>query len=283
MTYKASPRPKFEAPSKIAYDDVTRHLWGEPEAGQVDDWIYASTDHIHQLVFGLAPGGKFTHSESFRTIFGADEVMYVLSGTFGLANPETGEFHVAKKGEALFFREGTWHHGFNLGRDQVRILEYFSPPPSQGTSGPYARTKPLLKPEDSVYCQNELLGNWPMGIEQQRAARTIFPVSATDCLWTLDKETQGAYTQVFASTEHLTSGKTNVLPGQKSGIEIHKCDECLYVTEGTLNVYTPGGEGQVWFELKPGDGFVVPAGFEHQYFNNTCDPVNFVFGFGSAT
>jgi mannose-6-phosphate isomerase-like protein (cupin superfamily) len=126
MSYKSSPRPVFDQPAKIAYGDVTRHLWGDPEAGQVDDWIYASSDKIHQLVFGLAPGGQFTHSDSFRTIFGADELMYVLSGTFGLANPQTGEFHVAEKGDALFFRAGTWHHGFNLGADQVRVLEYFS-------------------------------------------------------------------------------------------------------------------------------------------------------------
>ncbi len=57
--------------------------------------------------------------------------------------PETGEVQVAKAGEALFFRKDTWHHGFSLGDEPVRVLEYFSPPPSQGTSGPYARTTEL--------------------------------------------------------------------------------------------------------------------------------------------
>ena len=73
MAYKPSPRPIFEKPSHIPYASVTRHLWGEEDAGLVDDWIYASTDKIHQLVFGLQPGGFFKHTDAFRTIFGADE------------------------------------------------------------------------------------------------------------------------------------------------------------------------------------------------------------------
>ena len=85
MGYKPSPRPVFDKPSHIPYAGVTRHLWGEEDAGLVDDWIYASTDKIHQLVFGLQPGGFFKHTDAFRTIFGADELLYVLSGTFGLA------------------------------------------------------------------------------------------------------------------------------------------------------------------------------------------------------
>jgi len=280
MGYRASPRPVFDGPAKIASGAVTRHLWGEPEAGQVDDWIYASTEKIHQLVFGLAPGGKFTHSESFRTVFGADELLYVLEGEFGLGNPQTGEFHVARGGDALFFRAGTWHHGFNLGQDRVRVLEYFSPPPSQGTSGPYAKSQPYLDPDESRYCQDRWLGRWPMEMQAQRAERTIIPVPASDALWALDSETQGAYSQIFCSTEHLTVGKQTVLPGRKSAIEKHSGDECLYVTEGTLNIHVPGNDGQAWFDLAPKDGFFVPAGVEHEYHNTTGQPARFVYGVG---
>ena len=119
MAYKPSPRPTFDRPTHIPYAQVTRHLWGDEASGTVDDWIYVSSDKIHQLVFGLAPGQAFRHSPEFRTVFGADEVLYVLAGRFGCANPETGEVQVAEPGEAIFFRRDTWHHGFSLGTEPL--------------------------------------------------------------------------------------------------------------------------------------------------------------------
>ena len=85
---------------------------------------------------------------------------YVLEGTYISANPETGEVHVAKEGEAIFFRKDTWHHGFNGGTGPVRVLEFFAPPPSTGTSGAYARTRPYVdKPR---YGRDDWLGRLPM-------------------------------------------------------------------------------------------------------------------------
>ena len=131
MTYKPSPRPTFTEPTHLAYATVTRHLWGDPEAGEVADWIYVSSDKIHQLLFALAPGGLFRHSSEFRTIFAADEIYYVISGVMVIANPETGEVQRVNPGEAAFFRRDTWHHAFNYSRETLRVLEFFAPPPSQ--------------------------------------------------------------------------------------------------------------------------------------------------------
>ena len=61
---------------------------GRRESGEVADWIYVSSDKIHQIVFGLPPGGVFRHSEAYRTIFAADIVYYVLAGTLVLSNPQ---------------------------------------------------------------------------------------------------------------------------------------------------------------------------------------------------
>ena len=110
MGYKPSPRPSFDAPTVLRADEVVRHTWGDAEAGFVEDWIYVSSQRIHAIVFGMPPGGRFTHSESFRTIFAADELLYVLQGTLVLANPETGEIVRAEPGESVFFRRDTWHH-----------------------------------------------------------------------------------------------------------------------------------------------------------------------------
>lgn len=69
MGYKPSPRPVFDRPSHIPYAGVTRHLWGEENAGLVDDWIYASTESIHQIVF-MQPGGCFKHTMASRDLRG---------------------------------------------------------------------------------------------------------------------------------------------------------------------------------------------------------------------
>ena len=89
MAYKPSPRPTYDEPTALRHDAVARHLWGDPEAGQVADWIYVSSAQIHQIVWGLEPRGAFRHSAEFRTIFGADVIYYVLSGTMVIATVDS--------------------------------------------------------------------------------------------------------------------------------------------------------------------------------------------------
>jgi quercetin dioxygenase-like cupin family protein len=276
MGYKPSPRPTFSEPTHIPYETATRHLWGDDEAGRVADWIYASTDKIHQLLFGLPPGGAFRHSDSARTIFAADEVLYVLSGLMVLCNPQTGEVHPVRAGEAAFFRRDTWHHAFNHSDEPLLVLEYFAPPPSQGTSGAYAQTKPNLT--ESRYTQDHLLGRWPMDRNQIRREDTIRVVREGDILWRMEDSRQQVLVGLLAATEHLTVGKILLRPGQRTDLQVHGGDECLYVLEGTPNIYTPEKDGQCWFELKPQDGFFVPEGAPHQYYNMSDKPATILFG-----
>lgn len=276
MSYSPSPRPSFDRATAIPYAQVTRHLWGDTGSGAVDDWIYVSSGSIHQLVFGLPPGGAFRHSREYRTIFGADEVLYVLEGLFVCANPETGEVHVAHPGEAIFFRKDTWHHGFSHGQTPLRVLEFYAPPPAKGTSGAYARTKPYL--ETSRYTRDELLGRLPMESAAAAAGNTMKVLRDADLVWRLEGAEQGALVGLYAATEQLTVGKMRLLPGQNAALEKHGGDEGLYVLSGTLNVLVPEAEGQKWFELHPKDGFFVPEGVAHQYRNMSGEPVEFLFG-----
>ena len=277
MAYKPSPRPTYNEPTHLRYDAVSRHLWGDPEAGEVADWIYVSSDKIHQLVWGVAPGGAFRHSSEFRTIFGADVVYYVLQGIMIIANPETGEVHRVLPGEAAFFRKDTWHHAFAHGTEALRVLEFFSPPPSQGTSGAYARTKPLLN--DVKYGIDAALGQWPMQRSEIERNFTIRVIRDHDLLWRLEG-TRGneILTGILCSTEHLTMGKIVLQPGQHGSLHKHSGDESLYLLDGTLNVFCPENEGQKWFELKPQDGFYLPMGTTHAYHNITDKPVTLIFG-----
>lgn len=276
MSYKPSPRPTFDAPAPIPYASVTRHLWGDDCSGEVADWIYVSSDKIHQLIFGLAPGGVFRHSDGYRTVFAADEIYYVLSGTMIINNPETGEVHRVAPGEAAFFRRDTWHHAWSHGPDALRVLELFAPPPSQGTSGAYARTRPNLT--EVRYAQDEWLGRWPMEQKAARRAQTITVVRDADLFWRMEGKERQVLVGILASTEHLTVGKVRLLPGQHTEAQVHGGDESLYVLEGTLNVRLPESAAPSWFELTPGDGFYLPEGTPHQYYNVTDRPVELIFG-----
>lgn len=280
MAYTPSPRPTFDGPAHIPFAAVTRHLWGDKVAGEVADWIYVSSDKIHQLVFGLLPGQMFRHSEDHRTVFGADEVYYVLSGAMALCNPETGEVHRVLAGEAAFFRRDTWHHAMNIGSEPLRVLEYFAPPPSKGTSGAYARSRPYLS--TPRYTQDEWLGRWPTDAAQVRAAQTMQMVRDADLLWRLEGSEHPTLVGILASTEHLTVGKVCLQPGQQTDVQIHGGDEALYLIEGTLNVRLPEHAGAHWHELTASDGFYIPAGVPHQYYNITNQPATMIFGIAPA-
>jgi len=253
-----SPRPTFDGPATIPYASAVRYLWGDDISGEVSDWIYASTDLIHMLVWALPPGGKCLHSDTHRTVFGADVTYFVLSGTLALANPENGEVKVAQAGEAVLFRRDTWHHIFSHGLEQLRVLEFFAPPPSTGTSRKYAQTRPPL--EEVRHANDELLGHWPL----ERPEPTLHHRTAADILWRRDGD---ALVGITVSTEHLTVGTLSLLPGQHSATEEHGGDETLYVLEGVLNVRTEGSDGTGWHEIHPGDGFYCPAGTQHRYSN----------------
>ncbi|MCA0431782.1 MAG: cupin domain-containing protein [Proteobacteria bacterium] len=281
MAYKSSPRPTFSEPTLIPYDKVTRYLWGDSEAGLVNDWIYLSSSKIHQLIFGFPAGEGFRHSESFRTIFGADEVLYVLQGGMVIANPETGEVQVVRKGEALFFRKDTWHNAWALPGEELRVLEYFAPPPSTGTSGKYAQTKPYVSAPK--FERRELIGNWPMGREAAAKRGHFTVIREQDCLWSLSGGDPRVLIGLYASTEQLTAGKAVIAPGGKSDVLEHGGDTGLYVETGRLNVLLVDSElAQTWYELAPGDGFYLPEGARYRLFNMGTESCDVLFGVAPA-
>jgi quercetin dioxygenase-like cupin family protein len=272
----ASPRPTFDRPTYIPYEQVTRHVWGDDVSGRVIDWIYVSSGKIHQLVFSMPFGGHFRHSDKHRTIFAADELYYVLSGTFVMTNPETGEVHRLNAGEAAFFRRDTWHHGFNYGAEPLRVLEFFAPPPSQGTSSAYAKTKPNLS--EFRYTQDQWIGKWPMAQAEAEKAFGMKVLRDSDILWRMEGREKQTLTGLLVSTDQLTAGKVFLLPGQQTEIEVHGGDECLYLLEGNLTLCIDAPDASPWFELKPGDGFYLPQGTPHQYRNISDKPIVVLFG-----
>ena len=252
---------------------MTRHIWGDPEAGEVADWIYASTERVHALVFGLAPGAWFRHSPEFRTIFGADELLYVLRGTMVLANPETGEVLRVPRGGTAFFRADTWHHVHAHGNEELRVLELYAPPPSTGSSGAYARTKPYLDPADWRYGDDSLLGCLPGG---EPARRTL---TQPEIVW---RRSLGVLEGLYCSTEHLTVGVLELNPGESSLSHAHGGDEVVYALAGSLDVRACGENGTSVFELHRDNAAFIPKGVAHEYRSYGSQPVRAVFGVAPA-
>ena len=227
-----------------------------------------------------APGARFGHSERHRTNLGADELFYVLAGVLVLANPETGEVHRLEPGEAVWFGPDTWHHGVSHGTETLRVLEFFAPPPATGSSQPYANTKPYLSTPS--YTQDDWLGAWPAAAPQALENHTQHVVRRTDVLWRLEGEEHELLVGILLSTEQLTCGSIELLPGRRSDIRLHGGDCAGYVVEGRLNLLLPdgveGSPGKLWFQVEPQDGFLVPEGVPYQLFNMTDEPVRLLFG-----
>jgi mannose-6-phosphate isomerase-like protein (cupin superfamily) len=273
-----SPRPTYDGPSPIRAAQVSQHLWGDAEAGEVADWIYVSNEKIHHLVFGLPPGGAFRHSEDFRTIFAADELLYVLEGTLVIANPEIGEVHRVKAGQGVFFRRDTWHHAFSFGPDPLRVVEFFAPPPAAGASSAYARTKDLLSV--SCYLDERWLGSWPDSKRERESGATLrIARDDDDLLWEVAGNNGDALIGLYVSTEQLTAGRIALRPGGRTGARLHGGDMSLHVLSGPLHVLLPDADGLArrWSELGAGEGFFLPSGTPYELFNMGAGEVATLF------
>ena len=78
------------------------------------------------------------------------------------ANPETGEVHRVGRGRAAALRRpAPGITPTHTAASRCEVLELFAPPPSTGTSGAYARTRPYL--ERSLYADDDALGGAPGG------------------------------------------------------------------------------------------------------------------------
>jgi mannose-6-phosphate isomerase-like protein (cupin superfamily) len=253
-------------PVVVRYADLERRTWGDEESGRLPDWFYADNVRLSLNIVGMAPNGAVLHSDQNRSIFGSDELFYVLEGTMVQVNPVTGEVLVIHPGEAAFFRKDTWHHQFNYSNHQLRMLEFFQPAPKTGTGGRYARTKENIVPPFK-HGRDELLGRWPMERAKVGQQQTMWAIRDSDVLWRLDGATRGRelLVGILASTEHMTVGKIEFLSGQRSDVFVHEGDKVIFVEEGNLHIEFP--DAGRWVELGAWDGCRIPEGTGHSFYN----------------
>jgi len=251
MTYKPSPKPNFFEPTHIKYNSINTYMWGDDQAGKVKDWIYVSNESLHQIIFGMETNGRFKHSDQYRTIFGADELLYVLSGLLIINNPETGETHKIQKGESVFFRKDTWHHAFNYSDEYLQVLEFFSPPPITGTSGTYSKEKKLL--ENSIYTRNnKIISN--SSFKNQDSLKII---KESDYVWSLEGPNQETLIGTMVKTKFLDVRMITIRAGQKSHIFQFDKNTSYLSLNNNLRVSLVNKESE--YMLNKQDGLYFPA------------------------
>ena len=230
------------------------YIWGDKEAGNVKDWIYVSNNSLHQIIFGMKPGGNFKHSEQYRTIYGADELMYVLSGVLVIANPKTGEIQKVNKGESVFFRKNTWHHAFNFSNDYLQVLEFFSPPPITGTSGAYGKKQKYLS--KTVYERNKEFTINPSFINK----KSFKIIEEKDYLWSIEGSKQETLVGTLIRTEYLDVRIITIVANKKSHIfKFNKNTSYLSLND---NIKITIIDQKIDYKLKYKDGLYFPSSTE---------------------
>ena len=261
MTYKPSPKPDFSKSTIIKYAKIKIHLWGDEESGFVKDWIYVSNKSLHQIIFGLSARTNFKHSNEYRTIFGADELLYVLNGTMVIGNPQTGELHRVEKGEFIYFSKDTWHHAFNYSNEDLQVLEFFSPPPLTGTSGAYAKQKPLLR--NFRYGQNYTLD--PLKLSNKK--KSFKKINKNEINWSLIGENQEQLMGTIVNTKNLKVHILKVLGGQSTPKINFVNHSVFFILENKLKVTLSNKKSKLAVNYK--DSVYLKSGDCLQFYNQS--------------
>ena len=268
-----------QGPRGIAYDKATlipaasapRFLWGDDKAGYVSDWIYGSSPKIHMMSFEMNVGARFGNSPDFKTYYNAAETYHCLKGEFTFHCPETGEVHVLRKGDTLYFPPNTWHWGYNFGSETSHILESLTPRTEEAIEA-YAIKQPWLK--DIRYGPRDQIGKFTPG--DTRGTQRAKLVRAGEYLYEIVGEQKPMRVGIVCSTDMLTTAIVDLYPSQQSEMIDHPGDKVLYCLAGRMNVYLPS-ESPNWWELNPGDSAYIPGGCRHSFFNSSDAMAKFLF------
>ena len=125
----------------------------------------------------------------------------------------------------------------------------------------------------------ELLGNWPDGAPEARRKALndgdMTTVTKRIALHFVQGNEHPIVEALFASSNDLTAGSVDLIPGARSDDRSHPSDKVIFTTKGTLHVYLP--ETFDWFELNEWDLLYVPRNTPHQYWNYSGKHVSFMF------
>jgi mannose-6-phosphate isomerase-like protein (cupin superfamily) len=106
----------------IKKDDEKTMIYGKG-GRPIINTIFAATDKIYFGEYSIKPGSWFEPPD----IHAGDEVYYCLSGTATIFDPIHGETVTLNPGDGLLIPMGTWHVGYNFGKENFRIVAVIAP------------------------------------------------------------------------------------------------------------------------------------------------------------
>ena len=214
------------------------------------------------------------HSDEHKTIYPSDIFYRVLEGTLVLADPEHGEVTRAHAGDSVFFRRDMWHHAFNYSQKPLKILEFAAPPAGEAID--YAKEQRSL--HEVTYVRKDAWRAWPDSGEVETSRRIRVISDDEDILWCLWGRATPTLIGILASTEDLTVGELELLPGRETDEWRLESEMTFFAVSGTLGIEIQEPDsGASMFELNPWDGFYLPAQTDFRLANLAGDTAKVIF------
>jgi quercetin dioxygenase-like cupin family protein len=269
----------FSEPVAVRRSEAQRFLWGDEESGQVSDLIYGRGEQISAVIYLLGPGHGFRASTAWKPLYDQHRFYYVAQGTLAIHDPDTGDVAVAGPGEAVTWRGTRYHFGYNVGADEVVVLDWFAPT-ERPMDVPESELSGSKRTLDAVVDGRwELLGAWPdrraEELSKAAAEGRVTRIGEDTALHVIQGSSPPVVVSVLTSSRDMTAGTFTLQSSTKMAPETHPGDEVVFALGGRLHVLLQ--ETGDWLELEHLDCAFIPAGARHQYWCYGDGPVRAVF------
>jgi mannose-6-phosphate isomerase-like protein (cupin superfamily) len=293
--------PDQKRPAKIAPDMVAEFLYGY-EGSQVENQVFASTDHILMCEWTLPPGSHY-HPAGLH--LHGDECYYLLEGEATAFNAETGETFVFRVGDAMLIPQCTRHQIFNMTTERIVAIACVAPriwaDDGMGTIIPPVEHPRFYKGSDESSCGSpsspyalpslrrnlDSLGRWPAPGPELRQAKQLVIIRPNDQLALLHGRERHVLFSFVVSNDYMHLALLTVPVAGVSEFETHGGDEVINVLEGELCVRVSASADErsddatyPHFKLGNREKMLIPAGVRHQYMNFTNDVVKAYLAIG---
>ena len=250
------------APRLIKQADAPRILWGDDEAGYVNDIINLHSKELVLATICMPPGGFYRASEKHKPIYDATGCFYVLQGDYTVQLPDTGEVRTMTAGQLLILRGPLLHYGYNFGDCETRVLEMISPVPGANAAAIDVKRRPLPNPVRGVL--RDALADFPAS--GRSAAYQLEVTCRKSALNAVIGIRTPIRLQIFNSSERISTAAFSLLAGQRSEPLCFSRETAIYLEQGVLNVRDLA-DGK-WTEVTAGDTYFAPADAKWEIFNH---------------